>query len=379
MTNAQVLLDAHHQLDFDCRDRRGRVFISDWYCEHPFIREIIPPTPMAPTSSDVANYYFQNDGKELHGKIQKFHERRNEEGYEPGCIFVSAGLTPLITAQMFMLRRRGIRKVYYVRPLYYTYYFQAASLGIELIAVNEEPQIAVNDQETLDLPTEPDQWLLLCDPVWYMGKPVSHGSIAQVREWQERTSGFVMVDGGFQYQKWNDPFGAEDSAWLIRDRTMRNVCPTKSVAVHGPRFAYSLIPSEMFEELRYCYSNTSGAGSIFDRDAANWIMDWLNRSESNAPLLTFMKNRHEALVSLGLIEDPLGAEASYFCFVKASGDPSRFIAMDEKFFDATGFAGYIRFNLLLPYRDLGQFVRVAMAARAGDIANAMERLQVAEF
>jgi len=46
-------------------------------------------------------------------------------------IFVSAGMTPLLTAQMMMLRRLGVDRIYYIRALYYTYYYLAEMLGIQ--------------------------------------------------------------------------------------------------------------------------------------------------------------------------------------------------------------------------------------------------------
>jgi hypothetical protein len=146
---------------------------------------------------------------------------------------------------------------------------------------------------------------------------------------------------------------------LLRDQTVRNLCPTKAVATHGPRFAYSIVPGRMHEELRYCYSNTSGPGSIFDKAAALSMMRWLNSSRSNEPLLEIVRMRHDHMVSLGFIRDPIGASASYFCFVSLPVDKTYLITMDQRFFDTTLYPEFVRFNLLLPKTTLIPYIRLA--------------------
>ena len=49
------------------------------------------------------------------------------------------------------------------------------------------------------------------------------------------------------------------------------------------------------------------------------------------------------------VED-IGAELGYFIFVKMLGDKSKFITMDQDFFDTTNYPDYVRFNLLLPHK-----------------------------
>jgi len=47
----------------------------------------------------------------------------------------------------------------------------------------------------------------------------------------------VVVDGTFQYLQWAWPERCERTSTLLRERTIRLVCPTKSLALHGIRFA----------------------------------------------------------------------------------------------------------------------------------------------
>jgi histidinol-phosphate/aromatic aminotransferase/cobyric acid decarboxylase-like protein len=365
MADARELLNEHHRLDHACRNRRGRLFVSDWYCEHPFAEEVIPATARnGLTADELLPYHFQNDTDIVHAEIQSFHRIR--EGRELGRsnIFVAAGLSPLITAQMLMLRRRGVRRIYYVRPLYYTYYFLAESLGMTLVPVNDNP--LVDSVEELRLPVESDTWLVMCDPVWYMGRNIDHLQIDAIRQWQVDRSGMIIVDGAFQYQRWVDNLDPEPTSSLLPEQTLVNLCPTKSAAVHGPRFAYAVIPADLHEELRYCYANTAGSGSIFDRTAAASIMRWLNSAASNTILIDRIRQRHTAMTAMTLLTDPIGARASYFCFVSVPVDECHLITMDQRFFDTTSLPGLVRFNLLLPLTELTKYVRLAANARGQD-------------
>jgi histidinol-phosphate/aromatic aminotransferase/cobyric acid decarboxylase-like protein len=365
-SQSDELLEAHHTLDFQCRHRGGRLFISDWYCDHPYVDEVMrTDLTGSPAGNSVVAYYFQNDDSTLHQQIVEFHASHTEPDYIVEQVFVSAGLSSLITAQMMLLARRGIRKLYYVRPLYYTYYFLAQTIGIELIAVNDTP--ASQPGVSLKLPSNRGEWLIFCDPVWFLGKSVNANVITDIRQWQQTTGGMVLVDGAFQYQRWIENGRPEETSRLVPGQTFRNLCPTKAVAVHGPRFAYSLIPTEFYEELRYCYANTAGSGSIFDHEAALKIMAYLNARESNAQLVELMKARYRFLQSESFIEDPVGAEASYFCFVRTPVPGQEMIVMDQRFFDVDCFPGLVRLNLLLPLHTLLPFIRLAAKTRGVEV------------
>jgi histidinol-phosphate/aromatic aminotransferase/cobyric acid decarboxylase-like protein len=361
-SRSDELLEAHHSLDFQCRHRDGRLFISDWYCDHPYVDHVMRAEIAGrPAGNSVVAYYFQNDDLTLHHQIVKFHANHGERDYGPEQVFVSAGLSSLITAQIMLLARRGVRKLYYVRPLYYTYYFLAQTLGIELVAVNDAP--AIESGAPLELPAARGEWLIVCDPVWFLGKSASADAIDNIRQWQQATGGMVLVDGAFQYQRWAENNRPEESSRLVLGQTLRNLCPTKAVAVHGPRFAYSLIPAEFFEELRYCYANTAGSGSAFDRDAAVRIMAYLNARDSNTRLVELMSARYRFLQSESLIDDPVGADASYFCFVRTPVPRRQMIVMDQTFFDIDCFPDLVRMNLLLPLHTLVPFIRLAAEVR----------------
>ncbi len=356
LQNHDALLRAHKRLDYDCRHRQGRVFVSDWYCEHDLVDSMFALHEHDRLiTSELLPYRFQNDSEELHKAIQKFHASRSERSPDIEEIFVTAGLSPLITAQMLLLKRAGFDRVGYFQPIYYTYYFLANVLGIELVALNQASMLS--EEPRVSLPNEASLPLILCDPIWFAGRPIPPSIIEEVSKWQARTENFVFVDGAFQYLKWHDAFSPEITSSLNPELTFRNCCPTKAAATHGLRFAYCIHPKDWREELRYCYANTSGAGSYLDLRASRYIMDWLNSSVSNTKLLSLIARRHEFLVECGAIRDPLNANSGYFSFVKVSADPSALISMDEVFFDTTGFPGFVRLNSLMPRSSLQEFLR----------------------
>lgn len=363
--SADRLLAAHHELDAACRNRGGRLFISDSYCEHPFVRDVLPGVELARASdADLLAYCFHNDRADIFQSIRRFHEIRDKRIYDREHVYVAAGLTSLISAQMLMLRRRGVGRLYYTRPAYYTYYFLADLLDIEMVPLNED--LLDDASARLDLPDEPEATLLVTDPIWHLGRRIDAHHWEEVRTWQAATRALIFVDGAFQYLNWRDRGATEPSANLEPELTIRSLCPTKTVAVHGPRFAYSLLPAAMWEDLRYCYAASAGSSSVFDHLSAMAIMRYLTDEPSNAQLLELMQRRFERLIQVGAFTTPVQPSVSYFCFVRPAVPAKRLLTMDQTFFDSAGYDGLVRFNLLLPEETLRPYV----AAASGDDAAA---------
>jgi hypothetical protein len=55
------------------------LFVSDWYCDHPFVREVIGDhSAQGMLAQDFIPYRFQNDNHNLHTLISQFHYSRGE-------------------------------------------------------------------------------------------------------------------------------------------------------------------------------------------------------------------------------------------------------------------------------------------------------------
>ena len=118
-TSHQHLLNKHHELDYHCRNPGNRIFVSDWYCKHPYVRKYIPQnifTETNLTDKDLLYYCFPNDEYEVHEEIRKFHQKHDGITYENDEIYIGAGMTPLITAQVIMMMNLGYTEFHYTKP-----------------------------------------------------------------------------------------------------------------------------------------------------------------------------------------------------------------------------------------------------------------------
>lgn len=350
LTNHQHLLNKHHELDYHCRNPGNRIFVSDWYCKHPYVRKYIPQdifTENHLTDQDLLYYTFPNDEFSVHNEIRKFHQKHDGIIYENEEIYIGAGMTPLITAQVIMMLSMGYKEFYYTKPLYYTFYYLSQVFNFKLIPVCDVPLNKPGIK--LNLP-EKKICLIVCDPLWYMGKAIVPEYMEQIKKWQNRTKSYVLVDGAFQYMKWDIKDRKESSAILDKNLTFRSICPTKALAIHGIRFSYTLLPKIHQEDMRYAYANTSGSACIYSHKAAKRIMEVLNSEESNSELMKHIQKRYKHFINKKVFIDDIKAEMTYFIFVKMTGEKSKYIAMDQDFFDTTNYPGYVRFNLLLPHK-----------------------------
>lgn len=346
------LLNAHRELDYQCRNRNGRPFISDWYCDNPFAGDILSPNELSSLSAiDLLDYYYPNDGSIIHEQVQRFHSSKLETTPSTDEVFIASGLTSLISSQLLYLKHLGKRRIAYLRPLYYTYYFLARTLEIELVPYSDpDPENLENFLSTNHIDT-----IVICDPVWFLGRSLGQDWIDTLSALQAKNGLFVYVDGAFQYLRWIGNDSPEPTSRLDPDLTIRNLCPTKMAAVHGPRFAYCLHPKAMREDVRYFYSNTAGSASRFDFYAAQQIMNFLLSANGNSQLISHIRTQYEELVRGGYVIEEIKPVGSYFVFVKLPIDVKNVIAMDQTFFDYSGMPDLVRLNLLLKSTEMSKF------------------------
>jgi aspartate/methionine/tyrosine aminotransferase len=180
-----------------------------------------------------------------------------------------------------------------------------------------------------------------------MGISLAMTHIEQIGEWQERTKSNVLVDGTFQYLKWNDVV-RENSSLLNKEYTFRIVCPTKSLVIHGVRFSYMLLPAGKREDIDYSCENISGSDGIFNLAGARQIMRRLNMEESNKKLRRYIAGRRGDLQGWVFGQTLGEPSCSYYVFAKPLINKESCITMGQDFFDLAGFDEYVRFNLLTP-------------------------------
>lgn len=343
-THFGMLLRLHRELDAEARRLQGRDFLSGWQTTHPYASGYLPPDRRYAAASPEA-YTFLSDSARLVEAVREFHLKTDGVEYPADAVYVSVGSSPLLSAFFLRLREKGIDTVCFVPPIYYSCYYFAQCLGVNLRRIGTVPLYRADAD--LRLPAT-RSLLVISDPIWVFGVNVRPDIIDEIRAWQDRTGSEVLVDGTFQYTRWGEGACGEASAGLHPERTFRIVCPTKSLAVHGVRFAYMLLPPDERESIRYPAANLTGAtGTANELDALR-LMAVLNSPDSNRELCRFIERRHRALHAHGVIvAEAVAPEAGYFTFArldeKVAGTA---VLMDQRYFGLEGFDGYVRVNLL---------------------------------
>ncbi|PVZ08216.1 aspartate/methionine/tyrosine aminotransferase [Actinomycetospora cinnamomea] len=298
--------------------------------------------------SSSSNYTILSEASALLDAVSRFHEVTDGLSYKREAIYPTSGSSPLLFAFFLRLANIGCREVYYAPPIYYSCFYFARMLGISLIPVTDEP--ALPESAPLRLPDKKTV-MLFCDPIWVFGVPVAAEHFDALKVWQQRTESTILVDGTFQYSKWDERDRQEQSSLLEPELTFRLVCPTKSLSVHGVRFAYMLLPPDQNESIRYPCSNITGSTPSSADAAATSLMEQLLTEESNYRLLRYVQKRFRRLQEEGFLlpgtREPI---ASYYCFAKLSPRVANdTLKMDQRFFGIKGWEDFVRVNILAPY------------------------------
>ncbi|MFE2722614.1 hypothetical protein [Kitasatospora sp. NPDC059327] len=161
---------------------------------------------------------------------------------------------------------------------------------------------------------------------------------------QQTTDSLVFVDGTFQYMPWNGALG-EASGRLPVDRTLRIVCPTKYLSIHGYRCAHLLVPAALCQELADLHLDPHGDVAVSDRLFAHRAADLMAR-EGNGDLVRHIRANHVELTASGVLADQAPIETGFFLFARPRVPHRWFLALDESYFELDGHPGYIRINVL---------------------------------
>jgi aspartate/methionine/tyrosine aminotransferase len=355
-----LLLKCHRELDAAIRSDQRRCFVSGWHVENPLAsRYLDVGSVMDRVRAGASKYQFLSDNRALVQSIRSFHRQADGVEYAEDEMFVAAGSSPLILATMATLKSRGVRRVFYFPPVYYAFFYWASVFGIEMVPLTRDwPAIRAID---LPLPSEPSV-LLFSDPAWVVGRFIDPASIEAIARWQAKTRSLIIIDGTFQYTKWDPAARTEFSSWLDRHATFRLVCPTKALGVNGIRFAYLLLPSSFREDVRYAASNASGASDTFNVAAAFRIMEVLNSEEGNSRFIERIRMRNDTLTGVLHERQAVEPTCSYYVFSPLLVPSANCIAMDERYFEGPANGGF-RVNLMVPQHELD---KLAVGSATGD-------------
>jgi len=337
------LLSRHEDLEILADGEDAGSLMSGWQCENPYSGPFLEEVRQREAVIDRSKYSYLEDDRELRDKISEFHLCL--DGSSPEGVFCAAGgAVSLLFTFCACLHNRGVREVYYLPPLYFTFHYALKLFGIRARAVSGlqafEPAFTFNlpDKKTV---------LLLTDPVWYIGLPIPGPVLESVKEWQQRTGSAVFVDGSFQYMHW-DLTTKEQTAEFEPLSTFRLISPTKLLGIHGYRFAYLLLPAAETTCFSTTYANIYGSTASANCAFADVAVGALKERALTDRLVCLASDRHQRLRDAGKIESVFQPKCGYFTFERINVYLPPEHLMSGEYFDQPRYYGYSRLNLLSP-------------------------------
>lgn len=337
------ILAQHRALDDRLDEPGQKVFISDWNGSHPFVREYIGSLADPRDDEIDANTYqvYQEDAKLLES-IAALHQKNEGLVLDRRSIIPGSGSTAMLASVCFWLFSRNAKEIFYIPPLYYTTIYMLKTLGFATRAVSGrhpyEPRFSMNLPDSTST-------LFIADPVWYAGRAFDESDIESIRSWQVRTESWVVVDGSFQYMRW-DGRRSEATSRLIPSRTLRIICPSKSLSIHGYRFAYMLLPSEEGANFQDLHFNLHGAASAADLAFARKAIAILTSDDANRKVTDYIQWNYHRLVAANVFREHIVPNCGYFMFGELARSHEGYISMGPSHFGQSRYFSYARVNLL---------------------------------
>lgn len=339
-----VALASNHELETEYGDGDEGNFLSGWQCVNPFATALIDRVRHRDARSDAVKYSYMEMDEKLSHSIAIMH--RDLDGSCDSFAFPSPfGSTSVIFSFCANLARDGVGEVYYVPPIYFSMHFALKLFGITARPISG--QHAYERGFTFNLPAKCTV-LALVDPVWFTGKKVPAAAIREIAQWQQKTGSIVFVDGSFQYMPWE---GArrEETAMLDPSLTIRMVCPTKIMAIHGYRFSYALMPTPSRVQFTNTFTNIYASSTVSNVAFAHEAVAEMAHGSITEKVVEMAKARFSRLIAAGTLQTELTPESGYFTFAKVVAQlPPRYKLMTQEFFEQRRFDGYAKVNLVSP-------------------------------
>jgi aspartate/methionine/tyrosine aminotransferase len=231
----------------------------------------------------------------------------------------------------------GYSQVHYLPPVYYKFAYLFKQYNIQPVPVSDLH--AFQSDFELRLPKR-RTLLVLTDPIWYAGAKVPCEVLDAIKAWQLNTGSLVFVDGTFQYMQW-DGTSAEISAQLPPDQTLRMICPTKFLSLHGYRCAWLLVPKPLRDKLAELHLNLHGEASLADGLFAHRACDVMLHN-GNRRLLDYVQRNYQRLLDKDAVDGNFDVETGYFLFARPRAPRAHFLSMGQDFFELNGYPNHMR-------------------------------------
>jgi len=285
-----IIKESDHSLD-KYFDRVEVNFLSEWFFDekiHEYTN--LKNNPFKVDSTIPTQYTFPDSNRKLNSTIEEFHVR---EGLPRGSfvVFISEGSTPMITAIILFAKQLGFKKICSIAPLYFTIHKVCDVLNMDILPCNED--LTYYNGSKISLPKK-KSFLFITDPVWSIGRHHANSIFQQITEWQNKTKSIIFVDASFSYMDWGTTTKKEPSIVFDPHLTMRLICPTKTLCVHGLRFSYLLCPKEFSKEVARISISNTGSSCYFGHLQRERLFSKMSKEEQN-PVGLFASKRFAIL------------------------------------------------------------------------------------
>lgn len=340
----KALDEKYRYLTFALNDGGDGDFISGWQCHNPFADDLALAVRERSASLSAARYSYYGTQADLAEALKQLHVQR--DGVAPISIQCGPGATSLMYCWIRYLQSQGIKKVYYIPPLYLTAHNAIQSCGMRAVPVSTRH--AYDPEFSLRLPKGERAVLFLTDPIWYAGCPVPNEVISEIKEWQSQTGSTVFVDGSMQYMQWGDE-SAEFTAALDPSLTTRLVCPAKQLCMNGIRFAYLLGPDAQREAMAWLQSNILGSASVESIAFAYETLDSKLVDNIKSSLMSTASHNYQLLKKLGAITEVTQPSCTYYTYAGINIElPRETVLLDGSFYGLRDEKKSYKINLLSP-------------------------------
>lgn len=286
-------------------------------------------------------YCYISDDVAITNRIKKFHLSVDKTNYVEQQLLIAEGATSIIYLFCLWLINNNIKQIYYIPPMYFLFHKHFEFFSIDVVKVSEKQ--VYEEGCDFSLPNKRTV-LIFSDPVWYAGVKYKKKHIDKIIEWQLRTESFVFVDGSFQYLDWNG-IQPELTSILPEHLTFRLISPVKALAINSSRFAYLVLPQEyrrfFCETLSNIFGSSTYSNILFAREAMHTLIE--NKSSK---VVEYAKHRFSLLTKLQTSIHIVQPDCGYFIFFRPKFDIGDCIYMDQRYFEQSGYPGFMRLNLL---------------------------------
>ena len=333
----------YEHLAFDLDDAGGGTSLSGYQCENPFVDDFLLAVRHRTATSDYRRYTYFDADDVLSERIRGFHD--SIDGNVPQAIVCGSGATAMLVGFVSYLRGKGVHTVFYVPPLYFALRVALERFGITALPVADrqpyEPGFSLNTPSG-------HSCILVADPVWYTGTSLSEEMMSCLADWQKSTQGLVCVDGSMQYMQWQGRT-AERTASLDPSLTVRLVCPTKQLAVHGYRFAYYVAPEREARALAWSCATVSGAVSAESVAFAHEAMQAVADGHIPRQLIELAARRYWRLRRAGVFDSQVEPSCGYMAFARINSPvPRSQVLLGGRYFEQARYPDHCKVNLLSP-------------------------------